>query len=342
MDRGDHDEPPGARLLQRRPGVLGEQERAGQQQRDDRLPALDRELLDRRHVLDAGVGDHHVEAAEALERGGDRVGVRLGRRSGRPRTGLPGPSGSGSRSTASTSMPSSLEPRGDGAADPARGAGHERRPAVAHLPAASPSPSRRRRGAVDAVGAAAARRRRTPRRPRAARCAGARSAAGRRRSRRAPRLTARCSPGRRHAGLLVERVGRDLERARRSPRARCSEGARRPRSICDRYGFEIPASCANWRIESSASSRCWRMISPSAAAERFAIAAEYSRALQALHVHAAVDRPHRAGDERRLVGGEEVDHARDLVRPTEPSQRDLGLDPVEHLLGHAARASRWR
>jgi hypothetical protein len=45
-----------------------------------------------------------------------------------------------------------------------------------------------------------------------------------------------------------------------------SEGSRSPRSICDRYGFEIPARSANWRIDSSLSSRWRRMISPRRAA----------------------------------------------------------------------------
>src|SRR5579864_448708 len=73
------------------------------------------------------------------------------------------------------------------------------------------------------------------------------------------------------------------------------------------------------------------MISPRAAAERFAIAAQYRR--EQLHVLAAVNPPHGAGDVRGLVGGEEVNDASDLIWPTEPSERDLGLDPLEHLLG---------
>jgi hypothetical protein len=53
----------------------------------------------------------------------------------------------------------------------------------------------------------------------------------------------------------------------------CSEGARSPRSICERYGFETPAIPATWRIESSLSSRCRRMNSPSAAARLSAMRA---------------------------------------------------------------------
>src|SRR5438270_7314251 len=88
----------------------------------------------------------------------------------------------------------------------------------------------------------------------------------------------------------------------------------------------MPASSANWRIESSASSRCWRMISPSAAEARAAMASR-------LHLLTAVDIPHLTGDERRVVRGQEVHDARHLVGPAEPSHGDLGLDAVEDLLG---------
>ena len=80
---------------------------------------------DGRDVLDAGAGHDHVEAAEALDRGGHRRRVGRRRRSGRPRGACPGPSGSGRRSTASTSYPSLDHARGHGAADPAGGAGDE-------------------------------------------------------------------------------------------------------------------------------------------------------------------------------------------------------------------------
>ena len=53
----------------------------------------------------------------------------------------------------------------------------------------------------------------------------------------------------------------------------CSDGALKPRSIWDRYGFEIPAISANWRIENSANSRCWRMISPRVGIELSAMTA---------------------------------------------------------------------
>ena len=57
VDGGDGDEAPLARLPRARPGVLGQQERARQQQREDRVPAVLGELRDGRDVLDAGVGD---------------------------------------------------------------------------------------------------------------------------------------------------------------------------------------------------------------------------------------------------------------------------------------------
>ena len=61
----------------RGPGVLCEQERARQQQRDQPVPHLLRELGHRRDVLDARVGDDDVEAAEALDRSGDGGPVAL-------------------------------------------------------------------------------------------------------------------------------------------------------------------------------------------------------------------------------------------------------------------------
>ena len=181
VDRGDHDEPPGAGFAQRRPRVLGEQERARQQQRDDRLPALDRELVHRRDVLDAGVGHDEVESPEALERRGDRVGVLLGRgQVGLERHPRPvADRGAGRRRA--RRYPSVAQPVRDSAPDPTRGAGDERG-ARAH------SPGRPWRAGL------ARGRPRTPRRPRAARRAGGRSAASRRRSRRAPR-SGSSSPG---------------------------------------------------------------------------------------------------------------------------------------------------
>ena len=45
----------------------------GQVDGDDRVPFLDRELLDRRHVLDAGIVDENVDAAELALGGADHL-----------------------------------------------------------------------------------------------------------------------------------------------------------------------------------------------------------------------------------------------------------------------------
>ncbi len=66
---------------------------------------------------------------------------------------------------------------------------------------------------------------------------------------------------------VVEAIARNLDVSADTCRASAidcttsSEGARNPRSICDRYGFEIPTSSANWRIDTSDSSR-WRRMNP--------------------------------------------------------------------------------
>ena len=54
---------------ERVPRVPREQERRGEEQRDQRVPAVLGELGDRRDVLEARVRDHRVEPAVALERG---------------------------------------------------------------------------------------------------------------------------------------------------------------------------------------------------------------------------------------------------------------------------------
>ena len=46
----------------------------------DRVPLLDRKLLERRDVLDAGVVHQNIEAAEVIQRHGDHVGDRRGLR----------------------------------------------------------------------------------------------------------------------------------------------------------------------------------------------------------------------------------------------------------------------
>ena len=94
---------------------------------------------DRRDVLDARVGNHQVEAAEALER--RRDGVRVGL--GRGQVGLegdPGAGGIGLEVDGEHVDAIALQARGDRAADPARGARDERRPTVAHPvgPASAP------------------------------------------------------------------------------------------------------------------------------------------------------------------------------------------------------------
>jgi hypothetical protein len=77
--RGDRHEarvPAGAERL---PPVASQQEGACEQEGDHRLPAILRELRDRRHVLHPGVGDHHVQAAEAVESRLNRAPIALAR-----------------------------------------------------------------------------------------------------------------------------------------------------------------------------------------------------------------------------------------------------------------------
>ncbi len=106
MHGGDDQDPPLPTRLQVRPGVAREQERARQQHRQQRVPAVLVERVERRDVLEARVRDESVDAPELLDRGCDRSPVPLPRRQvGGER--LAGPAGSGSRSTASTCQPSS-------------------------------------------------------------------------------------------------------------------------------------------------------------------------------------------------------------------------------------------
>jgi hypothetical protein len=104
--------------------VAGEQERAGEHQREDRLPALHGELLDGSDVLDPGAGDDHVEPAEALERRrhGGRVGLGVGQIGFKrgPRTVGIGPEVHGQHVDA---VPGQAP--GHRAADPAAGAGDQ-------------------------------------------------------------------------------------------------------------------------------------------------------------------------------------------------------------------------
>ena len=77
MHRRDSEEAPVAGGHERLPRVLREQERARQEERDERVPPLLRKLRDRRDVLEAGVRHHGVEAAEPLERCVDHSAVPL-------------------------------------------------------------------------------------------------------------------------------------------------------------------------------------------------------------------------------------------------------------------------
>ena len=83
----DRDEAARSLTRERVPRVLGQQERAGQQDRDDLIPPVLRELAHRRDVLDAGVGDDDVEPAEALQRQSPRLARCPRGSSGRRRRG---------------------------------------------------------------------------------------------------------------------------------------------------------------------------------------------------------------------------------------------------------------
>src|SRR5215207_6240158 len=85
MRRGDVDDAPPPGLAHRRHGKAGGVEGGGQVDGDDLVPPLNRELIDWRDVLDAGVVDEDVEPPEGLERqidhALDRAGLRhVGRR----------------------------------------------------------------------------------------------------------------------------------------------------------------------------------------------------------------------------------------------------------------------
>ena len=111
--------------------VLGEQEGAGQHQREDRLPALERELLDRRDVLDARARHHQVQAAEALKRRCDRRPVGLGP----AEIGFEGHAGAvwiGGQVDGQHLEPVRHQPLRRGAPDPARGAGDQRDLQISH------------------------------------------------------------------------------------------------------------------------------------------------------------------------------------------------------------------
>ena len=77
---GDGEEAAVAGLPERLPRVAGEQERARQQDCEQRVPALLGELRDRGDVLEARARDDGVETAESVERGVDGGPVVRGRR----------------------------------------------------------------------------------------------------------------------------------------------------------------------------------------------------------------------------------------------------------------------
>src|SRR5512132_4162389 len=77
MSRGDRDDAPVAASAERLPPVPREQEGAREEEGDDRVPFVLREVGHRTDVLYARVGHDHVETAEAVERRLDRAGVAL-------------------------------------------------------------------------------------------------------------------------------------------------------------------------------------------------------------------------------------------------------------------------
>ena len=124
MHRGDDDDAPVAAALQRRPGVLGEQERAREQDGQQRVPAILGELGDRGDVLEAGVGDDGVESPEALERRIDGAAVAVAGGEVR-RERLAGRVAGGLEVDAQHAEAVADEALGDGAPDAACRAGHD-------------------------------------------------------------------------------------------------------------------------------------------------------------------------------------------------------------------------
>src|SRR5262249_58853143 len=75
--RAERDDAPGALLAHRRAGVTDAVERPLQVHREDGVPLLLAHVEDHAVAQDAGAGDQHVEATEALERRGDDPPRRL-------------------------------------------------------------------------------------------------------------------------------------------------------------------------------------------------------------------------------------------------------------------------
>ncbi len=80
MNRGHDDYAPLAARPQVGPGVTGKEERARQQDGQERVPAILVELLEARDVLEAGIRDERVDPAEKLDRRLDGCPVSLARR----------------------------------------------------------------------------------------------------------------------------------------------------------------------------------------------------------------------------------------------------------------------
>jgi hypothetical protein len=121
---GDDHDASVAAALQRRPRVLGEQERAREQDGQQRIPPIFGELRYRRDVLEAGVGDDGVEAPEALERRIDGAAVALAGGEVR-RERLAGRVAGGLEVNAQDAEPVADEALGDGASDAACRAGDD-------------------------------------------------------------------------------------------------------------------------------------------------------------------------------------------------------------------------
>ena len=125
MHRRDDEDPPLAAQAQLGPRVPREQERARQQDRQQIVPAILVELLDRRDVLKPGVGDHGVEPTEPVDRLRDGSTVPFPRRQiGDER--LPRAFRVGLAVDREHAPAVGHEPVGDGAADAARSSGDER------------------------------------------------------------------------------------------------------------------------------------------------------------------------------------------------------------------------
>src|SRR6476619_5982352 len=125
------------------------------------------------------------------------------------------------------------------------------------------------------------------------------------------------------------------KRARSAPSARTTESSesihsRVSSASMSAIAFPLPSSVAMCASSTSAA-RGPRLLEP----RRTGGARLSPRPPAAtLHVHAAVDGEHLPRDVARLVLGEELHHAGDLLGAAEARHRDLRPDLVEHLLRH--------